>query len=214
MKKRATANAAANFMAAGRLPLARRDVEVGVGGGLRIRGDAVAALLIAAGAVVGGRLVHAFDFASAYAAQPASLLDLGRGSLSLVGAVAGGMLTGAYVARLLGYRAGAWLDAAAVPLLFAIGAGKLAMALGGAGQGAPASVDWATVYAGTGWVSANSAVGNVEVVTMFARPEPAFACSVVDVTFPLLSQTGVKTLPSGLVAMNVCVKARDSQPNR
>ena len=46
-------------------------------------------------------------------------------------------MTGAYVASLLGASVGRWLHVAAAPLLFALGAGKLAMVLTGAGQGLP-----------------------------------------------------------------------------
>jgi prolipoprotein diacylglyceryltransferase len=106
------------------------------------------------GAVVGARLVHVLDFADVYAAQPMAALDLGRGSLSLVGAVAGGVLTGSYVVRLLGYRPSRWLDAAAVPLLLGIGLGKLAMLLGGAGLGLASDAPWAVAFGGQGWVSA------------------------------------------------------------
>jgi prolipoprotein diacylglyceryltransferase len=43
---------------------------------------------------------------------------------------------------------------AALPLLAGIALGKLAMALGGAGQGLPSDVPWATAYAGPGpWAS-------------------------------------------------------------
>lgn len=123
------------------------------------RTDDVVFVVLAAlpGAIVGGRLVHGLDFLGAYAADPAALLDLGRGSLSLVGGVAGGVLSAAYVCRLLGFAPGRWLDAAAVPLLLAIGLGKLAMALGGAGQGAAYDGPLATAYTGSGWVSAGAA---------------------------------------------------------
>jgi prolipoprotein diacylglyceryltransferase len=59
---------------------------------------------------------------------------------------------------MLGHPPGRWLDAAAVPVLLAIGLGKLAMALGGAGQGGPYQGLWAVSYAGTGWVSADPAI--------------------------------------------------------
>jgi prolipoprotein diacylglyceryltransferase len=124
------------------------------------RADDVALVVLAAvpGAVVGGRLVHGLVYLDAYAAQPAALLDLGRGSLSLVGAVIGGTLTAIYVARLLGASTRTWADAAAVPLLIAIGLGKLAMVLGGAGQGQPFDGSWALAFGGGGsWTSAAAA---------------------------------------------------------
>jgi prolipoprotein diacylglyceryltransferase len=89
------------------------------------------------GAVVGGRLVHGAVFAEAYVADPRALVDLTTGSISLLGAVVGGALSAAYIARLLGGRVARWADAAAVPLLVAIVVGKLAQLFGGGGMGAP-----------------------------------------------------------------------------
>ncbi len=120
------------------------------------------ALVLAAtvvGAVVGGRVVHVLGFLDVYAADPVAALDLGRGTGSLVGAALGGMVAGAWVCRLLGSPGGAWADAAAVPLLVAIGGGKLALLLDGGGQGAPWDGAWALAYAGEGsWRSLDPAV--------------------------------------------------------
>lgn len=140
-----------------------------------VRTDDVIFVVLATlpGAVVGGRAVHGLDFLGVYSADPAALLDLGHGSLSLVGAVAGGVLSGAYVCRLLGYAPGLWLDAAAESLLLAIGLGKLAEAVGGAGQGAPDAGTFATAYLGPGWVSANAAA-------------PAYASQVYEGVWVLL----------------------------
>lgn len=111
---------------------------------------------IVPGAVVGGRLVHALAFLDAYAAQPLTILDPSVGSLSLLGAVLGGLVTGAYVARLIGAPAKRWADAAAVPMMLAVGLGKIAQFLGGSGQGLPFDGPWAVAFVGTGpWVSAN-----------------------------------------------------------
>lgn len=107
------------------------------------------------GAVVGGRLVHAVVFWDVYTAEPIWVLDPSVGSLSLLGAVLGGYLSGSYVARLVGVPVGRWLDAAAVPLLLAIGLGKLAQLLGGSGQGLPSDATWALAFGGPGpWISA------------------------------------------------------------
>jgi len=125
------------------------------------RTEDIAFVVLAAipGAVVGGRLVHALAYLEAYALDPATLLDLGRGSLSLAGAVVGGALTAAYVCRQLGSRVGLWADAAAVPLLLAIGGGKIAMLLGGAGQGLPWSGRGGVALLGEGpWGSTDPAV--------------------------------------------------------
>lgn len=116
-------------------------------------------LIVAAivpGAVVGGRLIHGICFWDAYAANPYMLLDPSVGTLSLLGSVLGGMLSAAYVCRLIGAPMRRWADAAAVPLLIAIGLGKLAQLLGGSGQGLPFDGPWAVAFLGNGpWVGAN-----------------------------------------------------------
>jgi prolipoprotein diacylglyceryltransferase len=110
------------------------------------------------GAVVCGRLVHALDYADSYLAAPLTTLDLGQGSSSLVGAVIGGALSAAYICRLLGGSVGLWADAAAVPMLLAIGLGKLAILLGGAGQGAATDGSLGLSFMGDGpWRSIDAA---------------------------------------------------------
>jgi prolipoprotein diacylglyceryltransferase len=102
------------------------------------------------GAVVGGRLGYALTHLAFYQANPAAVLDVGQGAFELTLAVAGGLLTGSIVARMLGSPIGRWLHAAVLPLLFALGAGKLAMVLGGSGQGLPFDGSWATAYVSPG----------------------------------------------------------------
>jgi prolipoprotein diacylglyceryltransferase len=107
------------------------------------------------GAVIGGRLVHGLAYLDVYAGQPATLLDPAYGSLSLLGAVLGGSITAAAVARMLDAPVREWADTAAAPLLAAIGLGKLALVLGGGGQGVPYDGSWALGFAGPGpWLSA------------------------------------------------------------
>jgi prolipoprotein diacylglyceryltransferase len=106
------------------------------------------------GAVIGGRLGDVLLHAGHYGANPSAVLDPATGGLELGMAVAGGLLTACYVARLLGAPVGPWAQVTALPLLFALGTGKLTMVLGGAGQGRPADVGWATAYLGPGpWSS-------------------------------------------------------------
>jgi len=111
---------------------------------------------IVPGALVGGRLAHAVVFAESYLARPEAIVDLAQGSLSLAGAVLGGLVSGAYVCRLLGHSLRAWADAAAVPLLLVIGFGKLSLLLAGGGQGLPFDGPWAVSFDGPGpWLSAD-----------------------------------------------------------
>ena len=108
------------------------------------------ALAAIPGGVVGGRAGYALLHLDYYAARPAALVDPGQGSLELSLGVVGAAVTGGFAARLLSGRAGPWFHAAAFPTLLLIGAGKVAMALGGAGQGLPDAGPWATSYAGPG----------------------------------------------------------------
>jgi len=105
---------------------------------------------IVPGAVIGGRIGYFLLHASYFEAAPGALLDPSAGGLELGLAVVGGVLTGTYVANLLGAPVGRWLHVAAAPVLFALGAGKLAMVLSGSGQGLPSDADWATAYFGPG----------------------------------------------------------------
>ena len=118
----------------------------------RLRPDDALAIAVGAvpGAVVGGRLTYAAIRPEAFAGGPATLLDPALGGLELAGAVAGGLLTATYVAALLGAPVAAWARIAALPVLMLIGSGKLAMALGGSGQGLSSDATWATAYLGPG----------------------------------------------------------------
>ncbi len=114
---------------------------------------------IVPGAVVLGRLGYGLLHADYYADDWRALLDPGQGSLELTLAVVGGTLTGSYVAALLGAPLARWLHVAIVPVLLALGLGKAAQALGGSGQGAAATVDWATAYLPPGpWGSPGAAI--------------------------------------------------------
>jgi prolipoprotein diacylglyceryltransferase len=113
------------------------------------------------GAVIGGRVGYALVHLDYYQANSSALLDISQGSLSLSLAVVGGFLTASIVAALLGAPVGRWLHAVILPLLLALAGGKLAMALGGSGQGVPWDGDWATAYLGPGpWGSLVPAISS------------------------------------------------------
>lgn len=113
---------------------------------------------IVPGAVIGGRLMYALDYLPYYQANPTALFDPAQGGLSLMGAVVGGAVTGAYIAALLD-SASRWLDVASTSMLLVIGLGKFAMLLDGAGQGQFWTGPWAVAYAGSGpWLSPSAQV--------------------------------------------------------
>jgi phosphatidylglycerol:prolipoprotein diacylglycerol transferase len=130
--------------------------------GLRVDDLLFVVLGIVPGAVVGGRVGYVLLHPSFFTAVPGRILDPGLGSLELTLAVVGGALTGCLVALLLDGRPGPWLRVATFPTLLVLAAGKLAMVLGGSGQGAPTSGEPATAYLGTGpWGSLGPAIPSI-----------------------------------------------------
>lgn len=126
---------------------------------LRLDDLVLLVLAIVPGAVAGGRLGYALLHLDYYAAHPGAIVDPAQGSLELSLAVVGGTLTGIYAARLIGESVGRWLQVATLPLLVGLAIGKLAMALGGHGQGAPSDLPWATSYLGDrAWGSLGPAI--------------------------------------------------------
>jgi len=114
------------------------------------------------GAVIGGRIGFMLLHLDYYGSRLSELLDPSIGGLELGLAVVGGLLTGSLVAGLLGAPVGRWMHLVALPVLFVLGAGKLTMALGGAGQGQPSAESWATAYLGPGpWGSLAPALPSV-----------------------------------------------------
>lgn len=109
----------------------------------------------APGAIVGGRIGYALLVPEAFSGGPLTLFDPSIGGLELGLAVVGGLATGSVVGALLGAPVRRWAHVVTIPLLTAIVAGKLAMVLGGSGQGRFFDGDWATAFFGAGpWVSA------------------------------------------------------------
>jgi len=102
------------------------------------------------GAVAGGRLGYVLTHLDYYGANPSAALDTTQGAFQLSLAVVGGTVTAAMIAALLGAPVRRWMHALILPLLFGLAAGKVAMVLGGDGQGLPFSGSWATAYVGPG----------------------------------------------------------------
>ncbi len=131
--------------------------------GRRLRLDDLLFVTLAAipGALVGGRLGHVLVHGGYYATHPAAILDPSVGSLELTLAVVGAAVTGGLGAHVLSMSAGRWFHVAAIPTLLALGIGKVAMALGGRGQGIPWDGGWSTAYGGPGpWGSISPEVAS------------------------------------------------------
>jgi prolipoprotein diacylglyceryltransferase len=136
--------AAADDEARGLLPRLRRDDLILVAFGA------------VPGAVVGGRLDYVLVHLDYYQANQGAVTDPSQGGFGLTLAVVLGTITAAAVARLLAAPVGRWLGVAAVPVLLGLGLGKLAMALGGEGQGDYSTASWATSYVHSGdWGTIN-----------------------------------------------------------
>jgi prolipoprotein diacylglyceryltransferase len=117
---------------------------------------------IVPGAVVGGRIGYLLLYPTFVAGDVGRLLDPGRGGMELTLAVVGGAITGGMTAALLDGRPGRWLHVAALPALVVLGLGKLAMVLGGSGQGQATTVDPATAYVGPGpWGSLGPTIPSI-----------------------------------------------------
>ena len=117
-----------------------------------LRADDLLYLAVGAvpGAVVGGRIGQLAMAPEAFSSGPLTLFDPALGGLELGVGVVGGIASAAYVGSLLGAPIGRWATIVALPLLVTLGAGKIAMAVGGSGQGAPLEAAWATAYLGAG----------------------------------------------------------------
>jgi prolipoprotein diacylglyceryltransferase len=119
------------------------------------------ALAVLPGALAGGRLGYVLLHLDYYTNRSAAIIDPSQGSLELGLAVAGGIVSGACVAGLLGGSIGRWLEIAIAPTLLGLALGKLSSALGGGGQGTPSDLPWATAYVGPGpWGSLAPAIAS------------------------------------------------------
>ena len=109
------------------------------------------------GAIAGGRLGYGLIHLDFYGTNQGALLDPAGGGLTLTLAVALGAVFAGAVGRLLSAPVGRWFGLARGPVLLGLGLGKLAMVLGGSGQGVYSDSSWATSYAGDGpWGSLNA----------------------------------------------------------
>ena len=161
--------------------------------GLRVDDLLFVILGIVPGAVVGGRFGYVLLHPAFFTSAPGRMLDPGVGSLELTLGVVGGALTGSLVALLLDGRPGPWLRVATFPTLLVLGAGKLAMVLGGTGQGLPTSGDPATAYLGSGaWGSLGPAIPSIP-----SQALEAAATGIIVILIVLVSLAPALRRPDG-----------------
>jgi prolipoprotein diacylglyceryltransferase len=134
----------------------RRSETGGAIPGLRRDDLLLIAFGVVPGAVAGGRLDYVLVHLDYYRTHTDAILDVSQGGLNLTLAVVLGAISGLLVAKLMNAPLRRWLAVLAVPAMFALGFGKLATVLGGAGQGSYSDSAWATSYTGRGpWESLN-----------------------------------------------------------
>lgn len=126
-----------------------------------LRADDLLSIVIGAvpGAVIVGRLAWIAAHPGIVPSNVWLWLDPSLGGFDLAAAVVGGVASGALIAALLGAPVGRWAHILTVPLLSALGLGKLTMVVGGSGQGLPTDATWATAFVGPGpWGSLAAAL--------------------------------------------------------
>lgn len=106
-----------------------------------------AALSIIVGGLIGARLFHVLDhWSHEYAAYPIRALYIWEGGLAIWGAIIGGLIAGALIAWLRGWRFPKLLDAAAPGLVLAQAIGRIACVITGDAMGKPTSGPFGLAY--------------------------------------------------------------------
>ena len=140
-----------------------------------------AAIWIIIGGLIGARLFHVLDhWSDEYAANPIRALYIWEGGLAIWGALVGGLLVGALVARRRGWRFPKLLDAAAPGLVLAQAIGRIACVITGDAMGKPTSGPFGFAY-----TSPNAMVPNLGV---YYTPMPIYEIIVNLGIFALLWQ--------------------------
>lgn len=138
------------------------------------------------GAVVGGRLGYALIHFDYYRVDFTRIADPAQGGYSLTLAVVLGTLTAIAVGRILAAPIDRWLGVATLPVLLLLGLGKLAMILGGSGQGNYSDASGATTYVGPGlWGSINPSFAAVPSQALEGGVVLAVAVAVLALPFLL-----------------------------
>ena len=126
-----------------------------------------AALWIIIGGIVGARLFHVLDhWSDEYAANPIQLFYIWEGGLAICGALVGGLIAGALIARQRSWYFVRLLDAAAPGLVLAQAIGRIACVITGDAMGRPTTGPFGFAY-----TSPNAMVPQLEV---YYTPMPVY----------------------------------------
>ena len=151
-----------------------------------------AAIWVILGGMIGARLFHVLDhWADEFAANPIRALYIWEGGLAIWGAVAGGLIVVAILARLRGWRLPKLLDAAAPGLVLAQAIGRVACIITGDAMGKPTTGPFGFAY-----TSPNAMVPQLGV---YYTPMPVYEIVANLGIFALLWQLRKRNWPDGLL---------------
>jgi phosphatidylglycerol:prolipoprotein diacylglycerol transferase len=144
------------------------------------------------GGIVGARLFHVLDhWQDVFAADPIRAFYIWEGGLAIWGAMVGGLLVIAILARLRGWRLPKLLDAAAPGLVLAQAIGRLACVITGDAMGKPTTGPFGFAYS-----SPNAMVPQLGV---YYTPMPVYEIIANLGIFALLWQLRKRNWPDGLL---------------
>lgn len=151
-----------------------------------------AVIWVILGGMIGARLFHVLDhWPDEYAANPIRALYIWEGGLAIWGAVAGGLIVVAILARLRGWRLPRLLDAAAPGLVLAQAIGRVACVITGDAMGKPTTGPFGFAY-----TSPNAMVPQLGV---YYTPMPVYEIIANLGIFALLWQLRKRNWPDGLL---------------
>src|SRR5574339_451755 len=105
-----------------------------------------AAVWIIVAGILGARLFHVLDHWHQYSQNPIRALYIWEGGLAIWGALVGGLIAGALIARQRGWRFPKLLDAAAPGLVLAQAIGRIACVITGDAMGKPTNGPFGFAY--------------------------------------------------------------------
>lgn len=146
------------------------------------------------GGLIGARLFHVLDhWSDRFAADPVAALYIWEGGLAIWGAVIGGALTTALVARIKGWNFGRFTDAAVPGLVLAQAIGRVACVITGDAMGKPTTGPFGFAY-----TSPHAVVPQLGV---YYTPMPVYEIIVNLGIFLVLWKMRKKRLSDGMLSL-------------